>query len=95
MEKGVGTLYIKETNDESGNQLLIRGDNSLGTIMLNIRLTQSLPIIPTKKGLLLSIPNVTSDGKDERSSEAQSFYIKVKTNEIRDELNGFIKKYSV
>lgn len=95
MEKGVGTLYIKETNDEAGNQLLIRGDNSLGTIMLNIRLKQSLPIIPTKKGLLLSIPNVTSDDKDERSSETLSFYIKVKTNEIRDELNSFIKKYSV
>lgn len=95
-EKGVGTLYVKETNEESGNQLLIRAENSLGTILLNIRLNKNLPIVTTKSGLLLTcIPNPPLDDKNKESTETASFYIKVKTNEIRDELKGFIKKYSI
>lgn len=97
IEKGLGTLYIKETNEEAGNQLLIRADNSLGTIMMNIRLNKSLPIISTKSGLLLTIPNIPSSpvkGK-EPEPETASYYIKVKNNEIRDELNAQIKSHSV
>ena len=97
IEKGIGTLYIKVTNDESGNQLLVRADNSLGTIMLNTRLKKSLPILTTKSGLLLTIPNIPSspDKSKKPESETASYYIKVKNNEIRDELNAQIKSFSV
>ena len=97
IEKGIGTLHIKETNEEAGNQLLIRADNSLGTVMLNIRLKKSLPIIPTKSGLLLTIPNIPSSPSKSKEPEAEtsSYYIKVKSNEIRDELNAQIKSHSV
>ena len=90
-------MYIKETNEEAGNQLLIRADNSLGTIMLNIRLNK-LPIFSTKNGLLLTcIPNPPLDDKNKETNEhvSASFYIKVKNSEIRDELNSIIKKYSI
>lgn len=96
IEKGIGTLYIKETNEEIGNQLLIRGDNSLGTIMLNIRLKKSLPIQTTKSGLLLIVPASCVPNLDEKvTSETASFYIKVKNNETRDELHSVIKNYCV
>ena len=70
----------------------------MGTILLNIRLKSSLPISTTKTGLLLTcIPNPPLDDKkkSETDSETASFYIKVKTNEIRDELMKIIKQYSI
>lgn len=89
-------LYIKVTAD-SGNQLLIRADNSLGTILLNTRLKKSLPIIPTKSGVLLTIPNIpcSPSKSKEPEPETASYYIKVKSHEIRDTLISHIKNYSV
>lgn len=96
IEKGIGTLYVKVTND-SGNQLLIRADNSLGTILLNTRLKKSLPIITTKSGILLTIPNFSSSPNKSKEPEPEtaSYYIKVKSHEIRDELSSHIKNYSI
>lgn len=89
-------LYVK-VNEESGNQLLIRADNSLGTVMLNVRLTKSLPITSTKLGLLLTVPNIPSSPSKGKEPEVEtaSYYIRVKNNEIRDELNAQIKNYVV
>ncbi|CAL8081311.1 unnamed protein product [Orchesella dallaii] len=42
-DKGVGMLYVKKL-DEGKHQVVVRADNNLGTVILNILLQKSLPL---------------------------------------------------
>jgi len=42
-DKGVGMLYIKKLNGGK-HQVVVRADNNLGTVILNILLQKSLPL---------------------------------------------------
>jgi len=54
-DKGVGQLYVKKLN--SGKyQIVVRADNSLGTIMLNMIMAKNLPLTLKPKGVLTCDP---------------------------------------
>jgi len=85
VERGIGQLYLKLT-DEKKLQLVIRADNSLGNILLNILVTPSTPLerLGTNNLMLVILPNPPIDPKTD--SEPVTFLVRVKTAEDADEL---------
>lgn len=85
VEKGVGVLYLKSMDNKT--QLLVRADTNLGNILLNIILTDTLPIKRVGKNnvLIICVPNPPINPKQE-STEAIPLLIRVKTTEDADEL---------
>lgn len=93
VERGIGTLHLKPA--DSKTQLLIRAETSLGNILLNILLNDSLPMSKTGKNniLLVCVPNPPLDAKKADSKEAIPMLIKVKTSEDADELLEILNKH--
>lgn len=88
-DRGVGTLYIKEVESGAKSQLLVRADTNLGNILLNILLTDGIPLrrLGTNNVMLCCIP--TPDAKP----PPKSVLLRVKTAAEADELLETIKKY--
>lgn len=83
-ERGVGFLHLKKTDGKA--QLLVRADTTLGNILLNVRLSESMPLSRQGKNnvSLMSIinppiPKVSAD-------KPVPMLIRVKTTEDADEL---------
>ncbi|GAB6027140.1 Nuclear pore complex protein Nup50 [Chamberlinius hualienensis] len=85
VDKGVGTLYIKQAEKPS---LLIRAETSLSNILLNIGLNSSIPVQKAGKChvTLICIPNPPLSTKGEDAKAAVTFLIKVKDSDVADEL---------
>jgi hypothetical protein len=90
-DRGVGNLYLKPMDDGASTQLIIRADNSLSSILLNVKLNKLFPISKegTKNVSYMCmpnppIPNVSTD-------VPCKFLFKVKTEddatELFDQLN--------
>ncbi len=94
-DRGIGNLYIKPINNGESTQLIIRADNSLANILLNVKLNKMLPIskIGAKDVSMLCIPNPAIPNID--SKLPCKFLFKVKTEEdaveLLDKLNEFKK----
>jgi len=90
-ERGVGNIHLKKT-DESKLQVLIRADTSLGNILLNIILTDNMPVERVGKNnvMLICVPNPPIDPKAE--SEPVTFLIRVKSGEDADTLKDKMKE---
>lgn len=88
-DRGVGTLYIKEVEAGAKSQLLVRADTNLGNILLNILLTEGIPLrrLGTNNVMLCCIP--TPDAQP----PPKSVLLRVKTAAEADELLETIKKY--
>ncbi|XP_045175097.1 nuclear pore complex protein Nup50-like isoform X2 [Mercenaria mercenaria] len=83
-ERGVGFLHLKKNEDKA--QLLVRADTTLGNILLNIRLSESMPLSRQGKNNVSmmcivnpAIPKVPDD-------KPIPMLIRVKTGEDADEL---------
>lgn len=83
-EKGVGFLHLKKNDDKA--QLLVRADTSLGNILLNIRLSESVPV--TRQGKnnvsMMCVPNPPIPKVPD--DKPIPMLIRVKTGEDADEL---------
>uniref|UniRef100_A0A1I8F2H9 RNA helicase n=1 Tax=Macrostomum lignano TaxID=282301 RepID=A0A1I8F2H9_9PLAT len=57
-EKGVGCVHVKPAEAEGGSraQLIVRADNTLGTIMLNTLVTKDMKLSVAKNNLSLACP---------------------------------------
>ena len=85
VDRGIGKLHLKLT-EEQKLQLVIRADNSLGNILLNVLVSPSTPLerLGTNNVMMVTVPNPPIDPKTE--SEPVTFLIRVKTAEDADEL---------
>ncbi|XP_064634605.1 nuclear pore complex protein Nup50-like isoform X2 [Lineus longissimus] len=86
VEKGIGNLHLKET--EGGKtQLLIRADTNLGNVLLNILLSDSIPLSRQGKNNvnMMCIPSPPVDPKTDTSKPIMML-IRVKTSDDADEL---------
>lgn len=83
--KGKGTINVKRT--ESGkHQLIIRAENALGTIFLNIILASAIPISVTKNHVLVvCVPNPPVVA-GEKSKDTVTYLIKCATEADANEL---------
>ena len=94
-DRGVGNLFIKPINDGESTQLIIRADNKLANILLNVKLSKILPIgkLGAKDISYLSIPNPPIPNVP--SDVPCKFLFRVKTeedaNELFDKLNEYKK----
>uniref|UniRef100_A0A182YM09 Uncharacterized protein n=1 Tax=Anopheles stephensi TaxID=30069 RepID=A0A182YM09_ANOST len=86
-DRGVGTLHVKKV--ESKVQLLVRADTSLGNIMLNIILNESVPLQRVGKNNVMLICLPTPDAKP----PPKSVLLRVKTGEEADELMATLLKF--
>lgn len=78
-ERGIGVLYINEL--KTGKyQIVIRADNTLGTVLMNTHLNSAIPVQKSGKNNVLTV-DPTGDG-----GKAISVLIRVKTGEDADEL---------
>lgn len=76
------------------SQLVIRTDNANGTIMLNIRLTKTIPLSQNSNGVIIIChPNPPLVVKDQEITDPVTFFIKVKTKELAKDLLEQLKKY--
>lgn len=65
VDRGVGQLHLKPLGNKT--QLVVRADTSLGNILLNILLQQSLPVMKQGKNnvMISCIPNPPINEKEE------------------------------
>jgi len=85
VERGLGNIHLKKT-EESKLQVIIRADTTLGNILLNIILSEKIPLERVGKNnvMIICVPNPPIDPKAE--AEPVTFLIRVKTTEDADEL---------
>ena len=87
-DRGVGTLYIKPTPNGK-YQVIVRADTSLGNIIFNILLTESIPVQKSGKNnvMLMCIPT------PESKPPPLPVFLKVKTAEDADKLFNELNTY--
>lgn len=92
VDKGVGTLFLKRT-ESNKTQLVVRADTSLGNILLNIILNETLPTERVGKNnvLIVCIPHPPVDPK--AKPEPTPLLFRVKTSEDADELFDKLMQY--
>jgi len=90
--KGVGYLHLKPVPDTDKTQLIVRADNALGTILLNISLNPALPISRQGKNNvnIVCIPNPPIS--NELDGKLVPLLVRVKTSEEADELKELLDK---
>ncbi|XP_053665347.1 nuclear pore complex protein Nup50 [Anopheles marshallii] len=86
-DRGVGTLHVKMVDGKV--QVLVRADTSLGNILLNIILNESVPLQRLGKNNVMMICLPTPDAKPPPTS----VLLRVKTTEEADELYESLLKY--
>lgn len=88
VDKGVGTLYLKQIESTKKTHLLVRADNNLGIVLVNLILSCGLPVKRMGKNnvMLFCLPTPETD-------KPTSLLLRVKTGEEADELLEAIEKY--
>merc|ERR1712087_499922 len=79
-ERGVGTIYIKEDPDSKKGQILVRADNTLGTVLLNAAIYTNMPVQKQGKSNILIMCQVSPEipKYDSLTGKMNSFLVKVK-----------------
>lgn len=94
-DRGIGNLFVKPTKEGESYQLIIRADNKLANILLNVKLNKLFPV--TKEGAkdvsYLCLPNPPIQNVE--STVPCKFLFKVKTEndaiELFEKLNEYKK----
>uniref|UniRef100_U5EZQ4 Putative nucleoporin 50 n=1 Tax=Corethrella appendiculata TaxID=1370023 RepID=U5EZQ4_9DIPT len=86
-DRGIGTLYIKQVDGKT--QVLLRAETSLGNILLNIILNESIPTQRLGKNNVMLVCLPTPDSKPPPTP----ILLRVKTAEEADELLNTLEKY--
>lgn len=85
-DKGIGMLYIKKL-DDGRYQVVVRADNNLGTVILNILLQKSLPLEKNGKNSIMTMDLQANNQK------GMPIFIRVKTEDDAEELLKKLKEY--
>ncbi|KAI9576034.1 hypothetical protein GQX74_013734 [Glossina fuscipes] len=87
-DKGIGTLYLKQVESTEKTHLLVRANNNLGIVLVNLILSCGLPVKRMGKNnvMLFCLPTPETD-------KPTSLLLRVKTGEEADELLEAIEKY--
>lgn len=87
--RGSGTLYLKNIAENNKVQLIVRADTNLGNILLNVLLTEGLPvqILGKNNVMIMCIPTPESEPK------ATPVLVRVKDEAEAEELLAEIKKH--
>lgn len=87
--RGSGTLYLKNIAENNKVQLIVRADTNLGNILLNVLLTEGLPVQKLGKNnvMIMCIPTPESEPK------ATPVLVRVKDEAEAEELLAEIKKH--
>merc|ERR1712037_451482 len=84
-ERGLGTIHLKLT-DEKKVQVVVRAGTSLGNILLNVLISEGIPVERVGKNnvMVICVPNPPIDLKAD--PQPTTFLIRVKTSEEADEM---------
>lgn len=88
-DRGVGTLFLKPVSGGAKTQLLVRADTSLGNVLLNTLLFQSMPLqrMGTNNVMLVCVPT------PEAEPPPIPVLLRVKTAEDADKLLDTLKEH--
>ncbi|XP_022223829.2 nuclear pore complex protein Nup50 [Drosophila obscura] len=88
-DRGVGMLHLKPVKDSAKAQLIVRADNNIGQVLINLIVVNGLPCQRMGKNnvMLMSLP-MPEDTK------VASILLRVKTGEEADELLAKIQEYT-
>lgn len=94
-ERGVGTFYIKEDPDTKKGQILIRAENSTGTVLLNAAIYKNMPIKKQGKNNIIIMCNVQPEipKYTELTNKMCSFLFKVKGEDMVEALIAKLNEY--
>lgn len=84
-DKGIGMLYLKKLED-GRHQVVVRADNNLGTVILNILLQKSLPLQKNGKNAISTVDLQANNQK------GMPIIIRVKTEDDADKLLAKMKE---
>lgn len=88
VELGVGTLRV-QSSSKGTVHLLMRNDTTIGTVMLNVKITGNMPLSCNKKSVLLVCP--TPNPPLSVGEGPVTYLLRVKTDESAEQLLGVIK----
>merc|ERR1711962_533488 len=90
-ERGLGNVHLKVT-EEKKVQLIVRADTSLGNILLNILITDTIPVERMGKNnlMIICVRNPPIDPKADLVPT--TFLLRVKTGEDADELKDKLQE---
>lgn len=88
-DKGIATLYIKKIDNSPKHQLVVRANNNLGNVLLNLVLASGIPTQRMGKNNVMMVCIPIPDAKPPPTP----VLIRVKTSEEADELLEILNKY--
>ena len=95
-ERGVGNFYIKKDPDTGKGQIIVRAENSSGTVLLNNIIYKNMPVKKQgKSNILLSCQcNPAIPKFDELTGKMISFLVKVKGEDMADRMVEELERFS-
>ena len=92
-ELGVGQLRVLPA--ATGVRVLLRNDTSLSKVLLNVRVTESVPVSSKANNVfLVCVPNPPLAGKEGDKSAPVTYLIRVKTDTLAAGLVGALRSSS-
>jgi nuclear pore complex protein Nup50 len=88
IDHGIGFLFIKLVGDEQKCQVIVRANNKLANIIINVLLTSNIPVKKMGKNNVMMVCCPTPEAK-----QPTSILIKVKTPEDAEDLFNNLNKY--
>ncbi|BFG03862.1 nuclear pore complex protein Nup50 [Drosophila madeirensis] len=88
-DRGVGMLYLKPVKDSEKAQLVVRADNNIGQVLINLMVGNGLPCQRMGKNnvMIMSLPMP-------EHTKVVSILLRVKTAEEADELLAKLQDYT-
>ena len=89
IEVGIGNLQVQDSSTKGSVHLLMRNDTSIGNIMLNVKVSGSMPLSRSKKSVLIVCP--APNPPFSIGEGPVTYLLRVKTDEIAEQLLNAIK----
>lgn len=88
-DRGVGNLYLKPIENSEKVQLIVRADTNLGNLLLNLILSDAIPVkrLGKKDVMLVCVPT------PEAAPPPVPVLLRVKNGDEADELLGTLEKH--
>ena len=90
VELGVGTLKVESSGGQSV-RLLLRNDTSIGNVLMNIKVTGSVPMTRNKNNVMIVCQANPPLVKDSDNTSAVTYLLRVKTVELAERLQTVVK----
>ena len=94
IEVGVGILKVQSSSSKGTVHLLMRNDTSIGSVMLNVKVSANMPLSTKKNSVLLVCPTPNPPLSSLEEGPV-TYLLRVKTAESAEQLVSTIKENTI